>query len=220
MSRKLPSDSTPTVFVVDDDPAARQALTWLLESAGRRAEAFGSGEAFLQAYAPERRGCLILDVRMPGMTGLALQDELLRRRIGLPVIVLTGYGEVAIAVEALQRGAVDFIEKPVDDARLLQGIDTAIALDAERHRRECLRRGCASRLERLTQREREVMSMVVAGKANKVVAYELGISQKTVESHRARVMTKLEVASFADLVRLEWVAEHDDSRRGPAQAGA
>ena len=220
MSATQQTDPTPTVFVVDDDPSARQAITWLLDSAGRRVAAFASGEAFLQAYAPERCGCLILDLRMPGMTGLALQEELLRRGIGLPVIMLTGYGEVAVAVEALQRGAVDFIEKPVDGVRLLQRIDTAIELDAERRRRESVQRGCASRIGRLTQREREVMSMVVAGKANKVVACDLGISQKTVESHRARVMTKLEVQSLADLVRLEWVAVHGEPGRGLDQAGA
>jgi two-component system, LuxR family, response regulator FixJ len=203
-----------TVFVVDDDPTARRAITWMLESGGRRVEPFDSGEAFLRAYRPDQSGCLILDLRMPGMSGLALQEELTRRGVGLPVIILTGYGEVAVAVEALQRGAIDFIEKPVDDVRLQQCIDTAFALDAERRRRESLRRGCASRIGRLTRREREVMSMVVAGKANKVVAYELGISQKTVESHRARVMSKLEVHSLPDLVRLEWVAMHGDTSRG------
>jgi FixJ family two-component response regulator len=176
-------------------------------------EAFPSGEDFLEAYRPDRPGCLVLDLRMPGMTGLALQQELKRRSIWLPVIMLTGYGEVSVAVQALQRGAIDFIEKPVDDAQLITCIDTAFELDAERRRRESLRRTCASRIDRLTRREREVMSMVVAGKANKVVAYELGISQKTVESHRAKVMSKLEVGSVADLVRLDWLAVYGDPRR-------
>jgi two-component system response regulator FixJ len=205
-------DLAPTVFVVDDDPAARRSLSWMLESIGRRIEAFPSGEAFLEAYRSDRAGCLVLDLRMPGMTGLALQEQLARQGIALPVIMLTGYGEVAVAVEALQRGAIDFIEKPVDQARLLAAIESAFALDAERRRREMFRRACASRIERLTRREREVMAMVVAGKANKVVAYELGISQKTVESHRARVMSKLQVASLADLVRLEWLAAYGDPR--------
>jgi two-component system response regulator TtrR len=204
------TDRNPTVYVVDDDPGARQAIVWMLESAGRHVQAFDSGEEFLAAYRPERTGCLVLDLRLRGMTGLALQDELVRRGIALPVIMMTGYAEVSAAVEALQRGAIDFIEKPVDDARLLERIETAFALDAERRRRECLRRACAARIERLTRREREVMAMVVAGKANKVVAYELGISHKTVESHRASVMTKLEVQSFADLVRLEWQAGHGE----------
>lgn len=206
------TDPTPIVYVVDDDPGARQAIVWMLESAGREVQAFDSGEEFLAAYRPERTGCLVLDLRLRGMTGLALQDELARRGIALPVIMMTGYAEVSAAVEALQRGAIDFIEKPIDDARLLERIETALALDAERRRRERLRRACAARIERLTRREREVMAMVVAGKANKVVAYELGISHKTVESHRASVMSKLEVQSFADLVRLEWQAEHGELR--------
>jgi FixJ family two-component response regulator len=202
-------DPTPTVFVVDDDPTARRALVWMLESAGHRVETFPSGEAFLADGDAERVGCLVLDVRMPGMSGLALQHELLQRGIYLPVIIMTGYGEVSVAVEALQRGAVDFMEKPIDDARLLERIDAACALDAERRHRRRLRQACTSRIGRLTPREREVMTMVAAGMANKVVAYELGISEKTVETHRARVMTKLEVESLADLVRLEWVAIHD-----------
>jgi FixJ family two-component response regulator len=210
MKRIEASEPTPTIYVVDDDAAARRAIIWMLESAGRRVEGFASGREFLAAYQPGCSGCIIVDVRMPGMGGIALQDELARRGIRLPVIMVTGYAEVSVAVEALQRGAVDFIEKPVDTARLLERIDIAIALDAERRRRECLRHTCAARIARLTSREREVMTMVVAGKANKVVAYELGISQKTVESHRARVMSKLEVASLAELVRLDWVALHGE----------
>lgn len=203
------TDPTPTVFVVDDDPAARRAILWMLESAGHRVAGFASGEAFLAGAHTEGGGCLVLDVRLPGLDGLAVQHELRRRGIRLPVIITTGYGEVSVAVEALQRGAFDFMEKPIDSARLLERVNAAIALDAERRRRERLRRSCTSRIGRLTPREREVMAMVVAGKANKVVAYELGISQKTVETHRARLMSKLEVESLADLVRLEWVAIHD-----------
>jgi FixJ family two-component response regulator len=204
------TDPTPTVHVVDDDPGVRQAIVWMLESAGRHVQAFDSAEEFLAAYPAERSGCLVLDLRLRGMTGLALLDELAQRGITLPVIMLTGFAEVSVAVEALQRGAIDFIEKPVDDARLLERVETALALDAERRRRERLRRACTARIERLTRREREVMAMVVAGKANKVVAYELGISHKTVESHRASVMSKLEVQSFADLVRLGWQAGHGE----------
>ena len=200
------SAEVPCVFIVDDDPATRRSLTWMLESAGRQVEAFASGDDFLRAYTPERRGCLILDMRMPRMTGLALQEELTARGIVLPVIMLSGYGEVSIAVAALQRGALDFLEKPVDEVHLLAQIERAFAVDSERRRQHSIRRTCSARLQRLTPREREVMSLVVAGMANKVVAYELGISQKTVESHRARVMSKLEVQSLADLVRLEWIA--------------
>jgi FixJ family two-component response regulator len=204
------SAPVPCVFIVDDDPATRRALTWMLESAGRTVEAFESGNDFLQAYVPGRPGCLLLDLRMPRMTGLALQEELNARGIELPVIMLSGYGEVSVAVQALQRGALDFLEKPVDDTRLLAQVDRAFAVDNERRREHSVRQKCSVRLRRLTPREREVMTMVVAGMANKVVAYELGISQKTVESHRARVMSKLEVQSLADLVRLEWIAGHQD----------
>jgi RNA polymerase sigma factor (sigma-70 family) len=207
------AEAIPTVFVVDDDAATRRALAWMLESAGRRVEAFASAADFLGAYRSDRAGCLLLDMRMPGMNGLDLQDELIARAITLPVIMLSGYGEVAIAVEVLQRGALDFIEKPVDEQRLQRRIDDAFALDAERRRQAAVRRTCSTRLERLTPREREVMDLVVAGKANKVVAYELGISQKTVESHRARVMSKLEVQSLADLVRLEWLALQGEPTR-------
>ena len=170
------TDPTPIVYVVDDDAGARHAIVWMLESAGRQVEAFDSAEEFLATYRCERIGCLVLDLRLRGMTGLALQDELAQRGITLPVIMMTGYAEVSAAVEAVQRGALDFIEKPVDEARLLERVETAFRLDAERRRRERLRRACAARLERLTRREREIMAMVVAGKANKVVAYELGIS--------------------------------------------
>ncbi len=202
------SPAQPCVFIVDDDPATRRALAWMLESAGRQVEAYAAAEDFLQAYASERRGCLLLDMRMPRMTGLGLLDELTARGIVLPVIMLSGYGEVSTAVAALQRGALDFLEKPVDEAQLLAQIDRAFEVDRERRRQHTVRSTCSARLQRLTPREREVMTMVVAGMANKVVAYELGISQKTVESHRARVMSKLEVQSLADLVRLEWIAGH------------
>jgi FixJ family two-component response regulator len=211
MKSSRSDEATPTIHVVDDDAAARSALTWMLESAGHRVEAFARGEDFLAAYTPAQAGCVIVDVRMPGMGGLLLQAEMARRGIDLPVIMVSGYAEVSIAVEALQRGAVDFIEKPIDGAHLLERIDVALARDAERRQREGLRHACTSRIERLTRREHEVMTMIVAGKANKVVAYELGISQKTVESHRARVMSKLEVESLADLVRLEWVALHGEA---------
>lgn len=208
MDRNQQQHPTPTVYVVDDDAGTRQSLAWMLESAGHRVEAFASAEAFLAGYTHGRGGCVIVDVRMPGMGGLALQNEMARRGIGLPVIMLSGYAVVSIAVEALQRGAFDFIEKPVDGDHLLERIDSALARDAERRRREGLRHACATRLRRLTRREREVMEMVVAGKANKLVAWELGISPKTVEAHRARVMAKLEVQSLPDLVRLEWMALH------------
>jgi len=207
--KHLLMEPPPTVFVVDDDASTRGAITFLLESTGRRVETFDSGEAFLEACTPARSGCLVLDLRLPGISGLALQEELGRRGIGLPVIMMTGHGAVAHAVAALQRGAIDFLEKPVDDTALLERIDRAVTLDAERRRHDAVRRACAARIDRLSRREREVLALVVAGKANKVMAWELGISQKTVETHRARMMSKLQVSSVADLVRLEWLALHD-----------
>lgn len=206
MDRVSAAQSMTTVFVIDDDPATRNSIAWLLESARWPVETFESGEAFLAVYNPQRPGCLILDIRLPGMSGVALQDELTRRGIVLPVIMLTGFGDVSLAVQAFQQGAFDFIEKPFTDDQILACIDRAIALDRDRRQREGQRMAASSRLTRLTPREREVMAMVVAGKANKVVAYDLGISQKTVESHRARLMEKLDAQSLADLVRLDFVA--------------
>jgi FixJ family two-component response regulator len=208
MDRVSAAQNMTTVFVIDDDPATRDSIAWLLESARWSVETFESGEAFLAAYNPQRPGCLILDIRLPGMSGVALQEELTRRGIVLPVIMLTGFGDVSLAVQAFQQGAFDFIEKPFTDDQILACIGRAIALDRDRRRREGQRTAASSRLNRLTPREREVMAMVVAGKANKVVAYDLGISQKTVESHRARLMEKLDVQCLADLVRLEFVALH------------
>lgn len=206
MTAPTATDRPPTVFVVDDDPATRHSIAWLLESASLAVQTFPTGEAFLEACDPQRPGCLILDLRLPGISGAALQDALAERGVRLPVIMLTGYGEVSIAVRALQNGAIDFIEKPFAEGQLLSAIDRALNDDRERRLRERTRTAAAARVERLTPREREVMTMVAAGKANKVVAYELGISEKTVESHRARVMEKLGVGSLAELVRLEWVA--------------
>src|SRR5262245_53427522 len=208
MNAAHPAHSTPTVFVIDDDTGTRRAITWRLEANGHCVEAFASGEDFLRAYHADRSGCLILDLRLPGMSGLALQEEMARRGIRLPVIMLSGYPAVAQAVEALQRGALDFLEKPVDEGVLLKHVERALAIDGERRSRDRLRHACSQRIERLTPREREVMALVVAGKPNKVVASELGISQKTVECHRARMMSKLEVSSIAELVRLEWMVMH------------
>ena len=192
-----------TVYLVDDDESARDAATWLLESAGCRVRGFGSGEELLGSWPANAAGCVVLDVRLPGLSGLAVQEELIRRGSELPVIVLTGYGEVAVAVRAFQRGAFDFIEKPYGAESLIGSVQAALTLNGERRRRAGERAAVATRLRRLTPREREVMAMVVQGMANKVVAYELGIAEKTVESHRAKVMAKMGVGSLAELVRLD-----------------
>jgi FixJ family two-component response regulator len=196
----MPPD--PTVFVVDDDPAMRDSLCWLLQSVDLHVETYPSADAFLAAYDAARPGCLVLDVRMPGMSGLNLQDELRARDIRLPIIMLSGHAEVPTAVRALKAGAIDFMEKPFSDELLLDRIRQAIDLDREQRDAGARRAAVAERYALLTPREREVMELVTAGKANKVIAAELGLSPKTVEVHRAAVMDKMRADSVADLVRM------------------
>ena len=192
----------PTVFVVDDDEALRRSLSYLIESVGLEVETFTGGEEFLAACDPDRPGVLVLDLRMPGIGGLDVQRELSRRRIQLPIILLTGHAEVSTAVRSLKEGAFDFIEKPFSDQVLLDSIQAAIREDRSIRSQRLRHDDIAERVERLTQREREVMAHVVVGEANRVIAEHLGLSPKTVEVHRAHVMEKLEVHSLAELVRL------------------
>ncbi|MEJ2425502.1 MAG: response regulator transcription factor [Candidatus Thiodiazotropha sp.] len=194
--------SRPTVFVVDDDQAMRNSLKWLIESVSMQVETFESANAFIQSYYPGRSGCLLLDVRMPGMSGLELQEYLLVNQIAIPVIIITGHGDVPMAVRAMKAGAVDFIEKPFNDELLLESIRQAMALDARQRDMQAQRAEIATRLARLTPREHEVMVMVTNGQANKEIANTLGVSSKTVEAHRARVMEKMEADSLAELVRM------------------
>lgn len=196
----------PTVFAIDNDGSHRASLRWLLDSAHLPWEEFDSAEEFLEAYDVERPGCLVLDVRLPGMSGLALQEVMRARRVRLPVIVTTGFADVSTAVAMLKRGAVDFFEKPYSDQLLLERVQEAVELDARLRRMRRERDELAARLACLTSRERAVFDEVVHGKANKVMAMELGISEKTVEAHRARVMQKLGASSLADLVRLDVLA--------------
>ncbi|MBU0639726.1 MAG: response regulator transcription factor [Planctomycetes bacterium] len=196
----------PTVFVVDDDPGMRGSLRWLIESVGLRVKVFESAREFLAAYDPERPGCVVLDVRMPGMSGLELHEELSSMHGAVPAIIITGHGDVPMAVRAMKAGAVDFLEKPFGDQVLLDCIRKAIRQDATSRRERAQRAEAAARLMRLTPREHEVMSLVVAGKANKQVAAELGLSEKTIEAHRARVMEKTQSDSLAELVQLAVVA--------------
>jgi two-component system, LuxR family, response regulator FixJ len=194
--------SNATVFVVDDDPAIRESLRWLIESVGLNVKVFPTAQEFLEGYDPSTPGCVVLDIRMPGMSGLDLQNELATREIPVPIIIITGHAEVPVAVRALKAGAMDFIEKPFSDQLLLDRIRRAIEVDAQSRRVRSEQAEVAARLGQLTPREREVMDLVIAGKANKVIASELGLSPKTVEVHRAHVMKKMQVASLADLVRL------------------
>jgi FixJ family two-component response regulator len=197
-----PSTSTPTVFVVDDDEAVRKSLAWLIGSVGLAVKAYESADAFLASWAEERPGCLVLDVRMPGMSGLELQDALARRGSSLPVIIVTGHADVPMAVRALKAGAVDFIEKPFNDQVLLDRIQDAVKRSQAVFAGQARRARVQALLARLTPRERQVAELVAAGKPNKVIAFELDLSMKTVEVHRHNVMDKLEVASVADLTRL------------------
>ena len=206
----MPPD--PTVFVVDDDPAMRDSLRWLLQSVGLAVETFGAAEEFLTQYDATKPGCLVLDVRMPGMSGLKLQDVLAERHIRLPVIIITGYAEVPSAVRALKTGAIDFIEKPFSDELLLDRIRQAIDTDRQMREAAAQRATVMERFASLTSREREVMELVSAGKANKVIAAELNLSPKTVEVHRANVMKKMEVDSVAELVRASVLLSADEGK--------
>jgi RNA polymerase sigma factor (sigma-70 family) len=197
---------SPTVFIVDDDAAIRFAMQALMDSVNLNHEIFASADEFLEKVGDQRPGCLVLDIRMPGLGGLELQEELIKRESTLPIIFITGHGDVPMAVEAMQKGAVDFIQKPFRDQELLDRIREALATDEERRESQKHHAEVSSHLERLTNREREVFDLVVTGKPNKVIAYELGVSQRTVEIHRARVMEKMQARSLADLVKMHMEA--------------
>lgn len=196
------TDNTPTVFIVEDDDAVRSAVHLLMVSAGLKCQTYASGKEFLQAYDAGRPGCVVTDMRMPGMSGLDLQAEISRLTWPLPVIIITGHGDVPAAVRALKQGALDFIEKPFSDQVLLDAVLKAIDRDMgareENEARGALREGFAN----LTEREHQVMLGVVAGNPNKIIADDLNLSIKTVEFHRSNVMSKLDVDSVAALVRL------------------
>jgi two-component system, LuxR family, response regulator FixJ len=196
----------PVVFVVDDDQAMRTSLQWLIESTGLQVRTYDSAEAFLDDYYPGRAGCLLLDVRMPGIGGLELQQRLAKGEYCLPVIIITGHGDVMMAVKAMKAGALDFIEKPFHDEDLLRSIRRALDQDARLRASQSVRAEVAARLAELTPREHEVMAMVTDGKSNKEMAAALGVSTKTVEAHRARVMEKMRADSLAELVRMSLIA--------------
>ena len=191
-----------TVFVVDDDPSIRRALQRLIESVGLRAEVYGTAQDFLSAYDSSKAGCLVLDVRMPGLSGLDLQKTLASRKIDVPVVFITGHADVHMSVGAMKAGALDFIEKPFKEQVLLDAIFSAIDRDAQIRSQKSTRSRIEDRLAMLTPREREVLTHVVVGKLNKEVAAEMGISEKTIKVHRARVMKKMQAESLAELVLL------------------
>ena len=192
----------PTVFVIDDDKDVRDFLLELISSIGLRVAVYASPREFLDAFEPSSPGCILLDIRMPDMSGLELQKELAERAIRLPVIILTGHGDVQVAVHAMKAGAVDFIEKPFNNELLLDRIQKAVAASVDAESTWINQDEIVRRLEFLTPRERQVLDLVVAGETNKDVARRLAITEKTVEVHRARVMEKMRAKSFADLVKM------------------
>ena len=190
-----------TIFIVDDDPSVRKSLLRLIRSAGWQGEAFASAQDFLARPAFSGTGCVVLDVRMPGMTGPELRDLMAAQEISLPVAFLTGHGDVPTGVDAMKRGAVDFLQKPVNDEALLQAIQHAVGRHAAAHTHQQELERIQARFAHLTPREREVLEYVIGGCLNKQIAAELGITEKTVKVHRGFVMHKMEVTSVAELVR-------------------
>ena len=196
------TDTEPTVFLVDDDHAVRDALELLLEAASFKTASFENATAFLDAYTQNQAGCLVLDIRMPDMSGMELQDVLTARKITLPIIFLTGHGNVPMSARAFRTGAIDFMEKPFDENALLERIGEAIQLDRTNRETTARRENARARLTTLTPRERQVMLLVVAGKVNKEIAAELNLSHRTVEIHRGRVMEKTGTQSLPKLIEL------------------
>jgi two-component system, LuxR family, response regulator FixJ len=193
------------VYVIDDDEAVRHSIEFLLRTSGVAARTYDSASAFLDALPTIDSGCIITDVRMPGISGIELLRRLAEMRIKMPVIVITGHGDVPLAVEAMKNGAVDFLEKPFEDELLLGSVRAALNRSDENAAREAERAEMEARLSTLTNREREVLEGLVAGKPNKVIAFDLAISPRTVEIYRANVMTKMEAASLSELVRMALV---------------
>lgn len=192
-----------TVFVVDDDEPVRDAIGMLLDTVGLEYQTFGSAQEFLDAYDSARRGALVLDIRMPGMSGLDLQERLIEMGASIPIVFITGHGDVPMAVEAMKRGAVDFIRKPFRDEELLKRINEALELGEEKLKQSEGLQEARAKVESLTPRETEVFGRVASGQANKVIAIELGISERTVEIHRSQAMHKTGSRTLADLVRLK-----------------
>ena len=188
--------------IIDDDEAIRDALEWLFKTRGVSCRVWPSGERFLGAWQPDWRGCIVLDIRMQGMSGLECFDTLLARGCQLPVIFITGHGDVPMAVSALKKGAFHFIEKPFNDHDLVDLVEKALAADRDRQRVAASRETIEARLATLTQREREVMELILEGKYNKVIADELSISMRTVEAHRSRIFDKMDVRSAVELAQL------------------
>ncbi|MFQ5425188.1 MAG: response regulator transcription factor [Phycisphaerae bacterium] len=195
------------VFIVDDDEAMRTAFVDLLETVQLPTESYDTAERFLEQFAPDRRGCLLLDIRMPGMGGIELHKRLIARQVTLPVIIISGHGDIPMAVEAVRRGALDFIEKPFRSQPLLDRVQQALTLDDELRRERREREAAAENFSRLTPRERDVVDRAVGGLTNKQIAVALGVSPQAIDVHRSKAMEKLHVANIPDLVRLSIKAQ-------------
>jgi two-component system response regulator FixJ len=201
----MPSENA-VVHVIDDDEAMRQSLAFLLEAAGMEVQTYESAVAFLEVAPAVKAGCVITDVRMPGLSGVELLRQLRERKLGIPVIVITGHGDVPLAVEAMKIGAMDFLEKPFDDEALLASVRSALNQLDQDQKRQAERSDIEGRLATLSNRERDVLQGLVAGLANKQIAYDLGISPRTIEIYRANLMTKMEAGSLSALVRMALIA--------------
>jgi two-component system response regulator FixJ len=202
---------SPIVHIVDDDAAVRQSLAFLLGSTGLAVRLYDSASAFLAGLAGVKGGCLITDIRMPGMTGLELLHQLRAKACSLPAIVITGHGDVALAVEAMKAGAIDFIEKPFDEEAILNAVQNALERDANGESGDGA--AIADKLANLSERERQVLEGLIAGHPNKTIAYDLGISPRTVEVYRANLMTKMEARSLSELIRMAIIANVSPTRR-------
>ena len=200
---------TPTVYIIDDDPAVRDSLRWLIESLQHPVETFDSAQAFLDRYEPDMRGCLVLDVRLPGMSGLQLQGKLGEMGCDLPVIIITGHGDIPMAVRALQAGALHFLEKPFRDQEILDHVQEALQVAERRHDSRARKEEIMDRIESLTPREYQIMKDIVRGDTNRVIGEKHDISVKTVEVHRTRVMHKMGAGSLPELVRMVLSVEPD-----------
>ncbi len=200
-------ETDPTVFIVDDDPAVRQALLTLVRSMRLRAECYESAQQFLDAFDPARPGCVLLDVRMPGISGLGLLEQFNREEMPLPAIVMSAYGDVPMVVRAMKAGALNFLEKPCRDQQLWEAIQEAIKWDADHRERMALRAQVRHRLQRLTHGEHDVLAMLIDGKPNRIIAAELNLSVRTIEVRRAKIMDKMKADSLAELIRLTLSAD-------------
>lgn len=212
MQEPVETQAEPVVWVVDDDPAVREYLRLLIESVRLRVETCPTGHAFLDTYDASVPGCLVLDVRMPGLSGFDLQAELTARGVQMPIIMMTGHAEVPMAVRAMRAGAIDFVQKPVDGQQLLERIQQAIETDRRDRRLATERAQVRAKLARLTPRQRAVLDGLIEGKPSKIIASELGLSPKTVDVHRSRLMERLNANSLPDLFRLVSLANENDAQ--------